>query len=151
MKIFLPSNKNFPIPYFRNLFFIWLQIIQYSYLRGYQPKFNHKAERGVKEQFIRVAYAIHMHDLLHTFHVSSTICSEKWPAALAASVHESMKINLYKLCMIDLQKTNINVYLKYLHLFGSFDVQYKASAQNDTDDYKLQTDDIVVIFTLQLI
>lgn len=50
-----------------------------------------------------------------------------------------------------LTKTNINVYLKYLHLFGSFDVQYKASAQNDTDDYKLQTNDIVVVFTLQLI
>lgn len=33
----------------------------------------------------------------------------------------------------------------------SFDVQYKASAQNDTDDYKLQTNDIVVVFTLQLI
>lgn len=47
--------------------------------------------------------------------------------------------------------TNIDVYLKYLHLFGSFDIQYKASAQNDTDDYKLQTNDIVVVFTLQLI
>lgn len=68
------------------------------------------------------------------------------PVTLASSGPKSTS-TLNKL----LTKTNINVYLKYLHLFGSFDVQYKASAQNDTDDYKLQTNDIVVVFTLQLI
>lgn len=69
------------------------------------------------------------------------------PVTLASSCPKSTSINSEQFTY----KTNINVYLKYLHLFGSFDVQYKASAQNDTDDYKLQTNDIVVVFTLQLI